>query len=187
MSTVPTPKPAPAAPKTKTTKPTMFTEAEQNAYYNKRPAKRMGAGVLLFSPDGHLLIVKPSYKEGWAVPGGVSEKNESPFDTAYRETKEEIGLEISKDRLALFGIRYTDERDGLSEGVELYFMTTLTEQELTSITLQASELSDKKLVDPSEIDKYTDHPHMKAIVAGLNAGHVPVFIHNETVETRVGV
>ncbi len=48
-------------------------------YYKRLPRKRMGAGVLFFDRAGNLLIVKPRYKAGWTIPGGVVEAGESPL------------------------------------------------------------------------------------------------------------
>ena len=59
----------------------------------------MGAGCLLFNSEDEILIVKPTYKDYWTLPGGVVEQNESPRDACMREVKEEIGIEIVPKRL----------------------------------------------------------------------------------------
>lgn len=64
--------------------------AEGNA---NQARKRVGADVLLRDPRGRLLIVKPTYKPGWDLPGGMAEANESPTDAARRELREELGLQ----------------------------------------------------------------------------------------------
>ncbi|GLY96612.1 hypothetical protein [Actinoplanes sp. NBRC 103695] len=38
------------------------------------PRKRMGAGVLLTHPDGRVLLVEPTYKDHWEVPGGTPDQ-----------------------------------------------------------------------------------------------------------------
>lgn len=52
------------------------------------------AAGALFSNKNKILLVKPSYKEGWSIPGGMVEADESPFDGLRRETREEIGLQV---------------------------------------------------------------------------------------------
>lgn len=42
-------------------------------FYNSLLKKQIAAGVLFFDNKGELLIVKPSYKNHWSVPGGVIE------------------------------------------------------------------------------------------------------------------
>jgi ADP-ribose pyrophosphatase YjhB (NUDIX family) len=38
----------------------------------------MAAGALLFDEDGRILLVEPTYKPYWEIPGGVVEADESP-------------------------------------------------------------------------------------------------------------
>jgi 8-oxo-dGTP diphosphatase len=35
------------------------------------PMKYVSAGALFFDEQGRLLIVKPTYKDGWEIPGGI--------------------------------------------------------------------------------------------------------------------
>ena len=67
---------------------------ENIAYFENLPKKRMAAGVVFFDANKNLLVVKPTYKDHWTIPGGVIEENESPYETCVREVKEEFGLEI---------------------------------------------------------------------------------------------
>lgn len=46
-------------------------------YYKNLPQKRMAVAALFFNERGEILILKPSYKEDWILPGGVVELNES--------------------------------------------------------------------------------------------------------------
>ncbi|WP_329498941.1 NUDIX hydrolase [Kitasatospora herbaricolor] len=52
----------------------------------------LAAGVLFFDPDGRVLLVKPTYKDGWEVPGGHVLPGESPSAAAVREVAEELGV-----------------------------------------------------------------------------------------------
>ncbi|WP_433358886.1 NUDIX domain-containing protein [Streptosporangium sp. CA-115845] len=65
--------------------------AEGNA---RQARKRVTADVLLRDAAGRLLLVRPTYKEGWDLPGGMAEANESPTEAARRELSEELGLDI---------------------------------------------------------------------------------------------
>ena len=61
----------------------------------------------IFTKHKKILVVKLSYKTGFALPGGFLKGNED-FETAIkRETKEETGLEISS--LKYFGTYFTTE------------------------------------------------------------------------------
>jgi 8-oxo-dGTP pyrophosphatase MutT (NUDIX family) len=63
-----------------------------------------GSAALLIQDNAdRLLVVKPSYKPGWNLPGGRIEEGESPTEAARRETKEEIGLDIQPGFLLAVG------------------------------------------------------------------------------------
>ncbi len=50
------------------------------------------AGALFFDDDGRVLLVEPSYKPGWDIPGGFVEPGESPYAACVREVEEELGI-----------------------------------------------------------------------------------------------
>ena len=50
---------------------------------------RAAAGVLFRDEAGRVLLVRPTYKGGWEVPGGAVEADESPLAAARREVREE--------------------------------------------------------------------------------------------------
>ena len=78
------------------------------------------AGALIFDGTGRLLILKPSYKTGWTIPGGQIEENgESPWEGCQRETLEECGLEIERGRLAC--VDFLRPRPGRPGGVRFLF------------------------------------------------------------------
>jgi ADP-ribose pyrophosphatase YjhB (NUDIX family) len=69
--------------------------AEGNA---KQARKRVAADALVRDTVGRVLLVNPTYKEFWDLPGGMAEANESPRAAAERELREELGLIITAGR-----------------------------------------------------------------------------------------
>jgi ADP-ribose pyrophosphatase YjhB (NUDIX family) len=65
--------------------------AEGNA---RQARKRVGADVLIRDERGRVLLVDPSYKPDWDLPGGMAEANEAPHRAAERELREELGLHV---------------------------------------------------------------------------------------------
>ncbi|HEY0908207.1 MAG TPA: NUDIX hydrolase [Candidatus Paceibacterota bacterium] len=119
-------------------------------YYKSLPKKRCGAGILFFNGKNELLIVKPNYKEGWSIPGGVVDENESPKAAAIREAKEEIGLDVSDLKLAY--IVYTAPEGIKTEAFQfLFFGGILNDTQISKIKLQEDELDEFRFVSENEV------------------------------------
>src|SRR5215467_6859181 len=84
------------------------------------PAIPAAAGAMIFDDRGRLLILKPTYKSGWTVPGGVMEADgETPWQACQREVREETGLEVRTGRLACVDFRRP--RPGRTGGMRFLF------------------------------------------------------------------
>ncbi len=65
--------------------------AEGNA---KQARKRVSADAIVRDSSGRILLVDPTYKADWDLPGGMAEANEPPADAVRRELLEELGLDL---------------------------------------------------------------------------------------------
>jgi 8-oxo-dGTP pyrophosphatase MutT (NUDIX family) len=83
------------------------------------PHKRMATGVLFRDRVGRVLLVEPSYKPNWEIPGGAVEADESPWATATRELVEELGWDHPLGRLLV--VDYVRPQDSRPEGVVFVF------------------------------------------------------------------
>jgi 8-oxo-dGTP diphosphatase len=103
------------------------------------------AGALIHSTDGRLLILKPTYKKGWTIPGGqIDQDGESPWDACRRETREECGLVVERGRLAC--VDFLTPKPGRPGGVRFLFdCGTFSDASLTEVVLQESEISDHRV------------------------------------------
>lgn len=54
----------------------------------------LGVRVLLENEKGEVLLVRHTYVEGWYLPGGGVETGQTMVETAIKEVREEVGLEI---------------------------------------------------------------------------------------------
>ena len=119
-------------------------------FYKSLPAKRMGAGILFFNLQKEFLIVQPSYKDTWEIPGGIVELNESPRQAALREVSEELGLAINPATLSLMCVEYMFE--GVEKTEALMFIFSggmLTDSQIAEIKLEEAELKSYRFVSPS--------------------------------------
>ena len=53
----------------------------------------LGAQMIIFNDQQEILLCHRTDKDLWNFPGGAVEPNETPLEAAFRETKEEIGVE----------------------------------------------------------------------------------------------
>ena len=58
-----------------------------------------------------ILIINEPQKTIANIIGGISEKGESPEDTVIRETREEVGVTLNKDKLKLVAVAHTVRPD----------------------------------------------------------------------------
>lgn len=61
--------------------------------------EHLAADGLIFSPEGAVLLVKPSYRPHWEMPGGLVECGESPRRAVARELQEELGITVTPRQL----------------------------------------------------------------------------------------
>lgn len=132
---------------------------DRKAWYESLPKKRMGSGALFLNEAGQLLLVNPTYKPQWEIPGGLVELNESPRTACIREVKEEIGLDVAPERILC--LDYLHAKGERTEGIMFIFWGgVLTEAQIASIRLPESELSEFRFVSIDEAGQLLT-PQMK--------------------------
>jgi len=109
------------------------------------PAIPASAGALIFDRAGRLLILKPTYKSGWTIPGGVMEADgETPWEACRREVREECGLAVRSGRLVCVDFRRP--RPGHGGGMRFLFDCGAMDQaSLDAVVLQPEEISEHRL------------------------------------------
>ncbi|GAB7192891.1 hypothetical protein NUM3379_36000 [Kineococcus sp. NUM-3379] len=108
-------------------------------YFATLPAKPLAAGVLFGDGSGRVLLVEPTYKPVWEVPGGIVDPGESPLAAARREVREELGLDRKPGRL--WCVDWRAAAPPAPEAVRFLFDGgTLSAGEAALVTLPAAEL-----------------------------------------------
>ncbi len=124
-------------------------------FYATLPRSIAGASALFHDPDDRVLLVQPSYRtDSWLLPGGHMEEGEYPWETARREIKEELGLDLRPGRLLAIDWvpPQADGRPALANFVFDGGLLTADDAE-QHLRLQADELTAWRLCTPSERDQ----------------------------------
>lgn len=58
------------------------------------PSFSVGGICVIERPDGAVLLLRNSYRQGWGLPGGLLRRGEAVGDAVHREVREETSLEI---------------------------------------------------------------------------------------------
>ncbi len=109
-----------------------------------------GAHVWIMNSKGELLIQKRSkekrlYPNLWSITSGGTDSGETTLDTAYREVKEELGINLKPEELELM-MSYKRNHDF----VDVYLARK--DIKLEEITMQKEEVSDVKWVSKEELE-----------------------------------
>ena len=123
------------------------------------------AGALIRDRRGRLLILKPTYKKGWTIPGGQIEADgESPWEACRRETLEECGLEVTHGTLVCVDfLRPKTDRPG---GVRFLFdCGTFSDEQLTALRVQGGEIERHRFVDDAEAEELLRGPIRRRVLA----------------------
>jgi 8-oxo-dGTP diphosphatase len=141
------------------------------------PTIPVSAGALIFDSTGRLLILKPTYKTGWTIPGGVMEADgETPWDACRREVREECGIDVRAGRLACTDFR--PARPGRPGGIRYLFDCGPADAaDLDAITLQPQEIAEYRL---APLDKALTllRPPIRRRVRAATRGRRFVYLEN---------
>ncbi len=128
----------------------------------------MGAGALFVDELSRVLLVEPTYKAYWELPGGVVEDGESPGTAAVREVREELGLDVPLGRLVVVdwvppGLYPDDGLMLIFDGGELDLAQT------SAIVLQTEELRSWAWCDETEATKRLPDMMARRVAAAVQA------------------
>lgn len=122
--------------------------------------KRMASGVLFTDGADRVLLVEPSYKEQWEIPGGSVDENESPWATARRELAEEIGMSRPPGRLLV--VDHVLPQDAWTEAVVFVFDGGV----LTQSDVDKMEFVDGEILSAGFYDLAEARPLLRPRMAG---------------------
>jgi 8-oxo-dGTP diphosphatase len=149
-----------------------FTSPSQTA----RPL--VAAGALFMDDAGRVLLLRPTYKPDWDIPGGYVEAGESPHAACQREVLEELGLQIEVGRmLTVDWAPHPDEGDKV---LFIFDGGRLGAGDVASITFADGEIAEHTFVESDELEARLIPRLARRIRASIDAlnNHGPAYLEH---------
>lgn len=136
------------------------------SYRSTRPTKRMAAGAVVLDAQGRVLLVEPTYKVSWELPGGSVEADESPRAACARELREELGLPLDVGRMLC--MEWQGAEPDRTEGLMFVYDGGVL-RDASTIRVPEDELRSFRFVQRSEIDGLMSERLSRRLTAALRA------------------
>jgi DNA-binding transcriptional MerR regulator/ADP-ribose pyrophosphatase YjhB (NUDIX family) len=141
---------------------------ERANYLARLPKKRVAAGALLADAEGRTLLVAPTYKPYWQLPGGVAAADESPLEAATRAVRRELGLDVTLGRLLV--VDWVGPSATRIEGLLfIYDGGTLAPKQSDTVVLPPEELKEWAWCSSDELPDRLPDVMLPRIQAALHA------------------
>jgi 8-oxo-dGTP diphosphatase len=124
------------------------------------------AGALFVDERDHVLLVEPTYKPGWEIPGGIIEEGETPSAACTREIAEELGLSVDVGRLLV--VDWAPHPRG-EKVLFVFDGGLLPDTTVARIQLPADELASYRFVPPGEVGAWLPPRLTRRMAAALEA------------------
>jgi ADP-ribose pyrophosphatase YjhB (NUDIX family) len=125
------------------------------------------AGALFLDADERVMLVRPTYKPGWDIPGGYVEAGESPLAACQREIREELGIVV-----ALGPLLVVDWAPHPSEGDKVLYVFdggVLRPEDLDRIQLAPDELAEYAYRAEDELSALLPERLVRRVRSAINA------------------
>ena len=131
---------------------------------------RVAAGVLFTDDQDRILMVVPTYKDYYDIPGGYVEHGETPYQAAQREVHEELGIKPPIGRLLVADWwQESPENESGPKLLAIFDGGQLTHSEVRSIDIDSDEIADISWCGPEDVTAVTIDRLANRIQMALNA------------------
>ncbi|WP_067975513.1 NUDIX domain-containing protein [Nocardiopsis trehalosi] len=145
--------------------------AEPDAeFFARLPRSRSAASALLTDDQGRVLLVAPTYKPGWSLPGGVVEADESPWAACRRECAEELGF-VPRLTGGLVCVDWQPPHTAPDHrpSTIYVFAGPLAAGDFAAVRLPEDELRDARMVAPGDLGGHLSAARSRRVARALAA------------------
>lgn len=143
-------------------------------YYEQLARARRGAGALITTSDGLVVMIDTTYRDFYEIPGGAVESAESPPGACARECREELGRSISIGRL--LAVDHQSDGEDLGDSVMFVYDGGVLAPEALAGRRSDSEVAAIVFVDPADLDAVTI-PRLASRIRGALAAREDGTVH----------
>jgi 8-oxo-dGTP pyrophosphatase MutT (NUDIX family) len=146
---------------------------------------RLAAGALFLDTAGRILVLRPTYKRHWDIPGGYVEPGESPYTACVREIGEELGIAPRVGQMLV-----VDWAPAEHEGDKILYVFdggSLTDDDVRRIVFEDGEITEFRYVEPAGLDDLVPARLARRLHTALvarQAGRTIYAEHGNEVPTR---
>lgn len=130
-----------------------MTGVPAGQYYAHLARARRGAGALITTTDGRIVMIDTTYRDFYELPGGVVEVGESPPDACARECQEELGVAVVVGRL--LSVDHQNDGGDLGDSTMFVYDGGSVPPETIPSRSPDPEVDEVVLVEPAALDSVT--------------------------------
>ncbi|MGN9778440.1 NUDIX domain-containing protein [Micromonospora sp. H33] len=153
-----------------------MTWTEPTTWYANLPAFYAAAAAYITDPTGNVLLVKPTYRDHWAFPGGYVDEGEYPHDACARELHEELGIAVGVGQLLV--VDWAPPAGQRPRDLISFTFDCGSINDLEGFKLRRHELEDVAFLPHHEAELRLPHNVAPRVGAAMRAraGHAAVYL-----------
>ncbi|MEU8082239.1 NUDIX hydrolase [Micromonospora sp. NPDC049101] len=143
-----------------------MTWTEPATWYANLASFYAAAAAFITDPDGNVLLVKPTYRDHWAFPGGYVDEGEYPHDACAREIREELGISMAVGSLLV--VDWAPPAGQRPRAIISFTFDCGSIANLDGLDLPGQELEDAAFFSPPEAEQRLPDNVATRVQAAMN-------------------
>ncbi|MEU8019014.1 NUDIX hydrolase [Micromonospora parva] len=162
-----------------------MTWTEPATWYANLASFYAAAAAFITDPAGNVLLVKPTYRDHWAFPGGYVDEGEYPHDACAREIREELGISVVAGDLLV--VDWAPPAGQRPRAIVSFTFDCGSIANLDGLVLPGQELEDGAFFSVREAEQRLPDNVAPRVHAAMSARgqHAPLYLADGSVMSRM--